>query len=386
MAKFVEPHAEKRLVVAGTIDHRYQSIGGFTSGFDYLRLLLAAAVVVLHSFGSSYGAAVDLQIWGTANRIFAAPILLMFFALSGFLVTGSLKRNPSVSSFVTLRVLRLVPALAVEVLLSALVLGPLLTEIPLSEYFSSREFLHYFGNIVGRIRLFLPGVFSDNPVAFVNISLWTIPFELECYLALIALWLSGFLKKRVLVVAVTLAAIGFGTGYALVNFEERLTVTGFAGAMPRPLIAAFLVGVCISLYSDVVKVSWQLAALSLAGLVLTTLVYQTAYLATIFSAYLVIFLGLLNPPKRTFLLRGDYSYGLYLFAFPIQQTYSYLFPNYRYWYFNAMAGLIFGIAYAMFSWWMIEKPVLAHKKAIVGWVEGIVRTMNPINLWARVKS
>ncbi|WPB58657.1 acyltransferase [Xylophilus sp. GOD-11R] len=350
-----------------TISSRYKSIGGFTTGFDYLRIGLACAVVFQHSFLASYGHSSNSYIWADWHRVFFAPILLMFFALSGFLVAGSLKKNPSVTSFVTLRAVRLVPALAIEILLSALLLGPVLTVLPLSEYFSSKTFYAYFANIVGHIRFFLPGVFLDNPAAkFVNISLWTVPYELECYLALICLWLSGVIKRRAAVVGITAAVILAGTVSAFFEYDH-----GWANnaPLPRSLIAAFLVGLCINLYADRVRLNWQIACACLAGLILTTVGYQTVYLAAGFAAYIVVYLGMMNPAKKSFLFSGDYSYGLYLFAFPIQQTYSLLFPEHRVWYLNFFFAMVFGLVYAAFSWWVIEKPVLSKKKKIVDYAE-----------------
>ena len=97
----------------------------------------------------------------------------MFFALSGFLVAGSMERTPKLSQFLTLRIIRLVPALAVEVLLCALILGPLVTNKPLWDYFAAPEFWAYFRNIVGDVHFTLPGVFEDNKLPrIVNASLW----------------------------------------------------------------------------------------------------------------------------------------------------------------------------------------------------------------------
>ncbi|WPB58047.1 acyltransferase [Xylophilus sp. GOD-11R] len=345
-----------------SIDQRYVSAGGFTHGFDYLRLILAAAVVLVHSFASSYGNGVDKIIWGSPVRMASAPILLMFFALSGFLVAGSVKRSPNLTGFLTLRALRLVPALAVEVVLSAIILGPLLTSIPLGDYFSHHEFFSYFANIYGHIHYHLPGVFVDTPAHAVNASLWTVPYELECYLVLSALWVSRLIRFRIAVLAITvLLALLYTVKYIYFPMPHL----EFEHSPSRSLIVAFLAGVNISLFSDKIKLDWRIAAFMLIGMLATTLVHQTAFIAAFFAAYLVVYLGLSHPPKKSFLLKGDYSYGLYLFSFPIQQTYSQLFPDHRHWYFNFTFALIFGIIYAMFSWWCIEKPTLGKKKFFV---------------------
>lgn len=378
---------EKDWVVASlkneTIDSRYESIGGFTHGFDYMRFILAAAVVIQHSIRSSYGQAfADPFTWGGWHRTLAAPILLMFFALSGFLVAGSLKRRPTATAFITLRGIRLVPALAVEVLLSALILGPVFTSLPLGQYFDASSFHEYFGNIVGRIRFVLPGVFETNPATDVNVSLWTVPYELECYLVLLGLWLFRVLNSRALVAVFTAGFIAFYTRRELSGFDPVAAVEGIA---PRALIAAFLCGLCVSLYSDKIRLSIPIFVAMLAGMIATTLSYRTVFIAPIFAAYIVVYLGMTHPPKKTFLMRGDYSYGLYLFAYPIQQTYTHLFPAYRHWYLNAVFTLVVGVAYAAFSWWFIEKPILGRKKQIVSAVENVVshvkNTFTPARLY-----
>jgi hypothetical protein len=87
--------------------------------------------------------------------------------------------------FLTLRAVRIFPALFCEVTISALILGPMLTTFSLQKYFSDLKFYTYFLNVIGRIHYYLPGLFLDNPFPQnVNNQLWTIPFELECYIAI----------------------------------------------------------------------------------------------------------------------------------------------------------------------------------------------------------
>ncbi len=119
---------------------------------------------------------------GTAGGTRSWQVVLpAFFALSGFLVSTSLFRSKTIFEFVTLRVVRMMPALFGEVLISALLLGPLLTAFTIQEYFSSRQFYVYWLNIIGEIHFQLPGLFLDNPdPGRVNLQLWTIPLELKC--------------------------------------------------------------------------------------------------------------------------------------------------------------------------------------------------------------
>jgi peptidoglycan/LPS O-acetylase OafA/YrhL len=154
-----------------------RSAGPATAGFDYLRIGLATAVLTWHSIILSTGSApLDRALWSGPFRFLPAAILPMFFALSGFLVSASLEQN-RLHHFLTLRALRIVPALAVVVGLSALVLGPVFTTLPLQRYFTSPEFGRFFLNIVGLVHVTLPGVFERNPdPRFIASQLWTIPF------------------------------------------------------------------------------------------------------------------------------------------------------------------------------------------------------------------
>jgi hypothetical protein len=126
------------------------------AGFDYLRLLLASSVIATHSLALTL---TDFH----RLRPLAALILPMFFALSGFLVCGSLVRCRTLGTFLALRVLRLFPALVVETVLSALVIGPVFTSLPLNSYFEDPSFLGYFTSLVGVVKYKLPGVFTTNP-------------------------------------------------------------------------------------------------------------------------------------------------------------------------------------------------------------------------------
>jgi peptidoglycan/LPS O-acetylase OafA/YrhL len=126
-----------------SIAERLDATKGRPTGFDYLRIILALGVIVAHAFPLSYGIQYAYQLERTPLGGFQAWIVPMFFALSGFLVAGSLERNP-IGVFVGLRVIRIAPALAVEVTLSALLLGPLLTTVPLAHYFADPKFRSYF--------------------------------------------------------------------------------------------------------------------------------------------------------------------------------------------------------------------------------------------------
>ncbi|QXQ06542.1 acyltransferase [Sphingosinicellaceae bacterium] len=344
--------------------------GGRSSGFDYLRLGLSVAVLAWHAFRISY---FDFP-WDGWYRPLVALILPMFFALSGLLVSGSLVRVRSYHEFVLLRVVRIVPALAVEVVLSAVVIGTVFTTLPLDRYLASPEFLHYFRNIYGDVHFDLPGVFRDHPMTAVNGSLWTIPFELMCYLAILALWAGGLVKRPLLMLGVACLF-----QMALPFMAQSIGSTpDTAGPVPGGvLVVSFVCGAVLFFLRDRVRLDagWAVAAL-LMSLTLLSFGAMT-FVVALPAAYVTIYLGLLDPPRPALLTRGDYSYGLYLYAFPVQQAITSLLPGERHWWLNIPLTLVVAGGCAVFSWHFVEKPILGQRQRIIGfgdWIASVIRT------------
>lgn len=322
---------------------------GRSTGFDYLRVLLALGVIAWHSLPLSYGPG-EAAIKQASPFSYALSdlILPMFFALSGFLVAGSLDRN-SLVNFVGLRMIRIAPALAVEVFLSALLLGPMLTSFAIGDYFRDPLFSRYFLNIIGEIQYQLPGLFLDNPFPnVVNGQLWTVPWELKCYAVLTVLALVGLVKYRVGLLMITVAGTAaFGVWYTFGN-------PAWGGT---PLLVGFLVGVLVHRYKDVLPWSASFAVFA-AALIAALFYLDLHYLAAFPAAYFTVYLGLANPRKIALLRGADYSYGLYLYGFAIQQAIAAIFPWSHEWYWNLAISLPIACAFAAFSWHCVEKPAL----------------------------
>ena len=247
--------------------------------------------------------------------------------------------------------------------------------MPLSTYFSSSQFWIYFLNIVGDVQYILPGMFAHNPFPNVmNQSIWTIPYELDCYLWLIGLALFGFVRNRHLVVAVTLALTALGTAWLTIRYQAVWQENPVDG---RALIVAFLAGVTLQLYSDQIRVNGWIALLCAAVSVVLLLDVRLSFIAVVPLAYATVYVGLLNPKRFKLLLSGDYSYGLYLFAFPIQQAEVAFLPAFATWTYNAIFALVIGFAYAALSWWLIEAPILSRKREIAAAAERLVARIRP---------
>jgi peptidoglycan/LPS O-acetylase OafA/YrhL len=330
------------------------------SGFDYMRLALALSVVGLHFVTIDYGAEFAGEfLFDTWRRPFAAIILPMFFALSGFLVAGSLYRSKTLFAFLGLRVCRIVPALAVEILLCAFILGPIFTTFSLSEYFADRLFYRYFFNIIGHVQFLLPGVFPSNPHPnVVNEQLWTIPWELRCYLLIAAMSLMSMVRSRVLLIVVALAFSAAVFAYYGLT-PPHGWVSRVAGFM---LVEAFLAGIVVFVFSDRLPHSKWFFYLSLITAVALLLIPRGDFFVSFPVAYVTVYLGLLNPPRNRALLGGDYSYGIYLYGFPIQQAVAYVNHAHRCWYVDALYVLPLTLVVAVASWWLVEKPTLSLRR------------------------
>ena len=364
---------------------RHKGIG---PGFDLLRIGLALAILYGHCFLIAAGSTGSVTGNGTMNDIivpagwvpsiweslrhfrlflsfdhtdtrFINILVPMFFALSGFLVTGSAFRTKSIRSFLIFRGLRIVPALLTEVCLSALLLGPVLTVFPLNQYFSDEKFLAYFGNIIGRVRYELPGLFLTNPWPdVVNGNLWTLPAEFYCYLIIAAMIVSHLLFNRlifsVLFILTTCVLIIANTFF---GFEE--------GLRSAPLIVYyFFCGAFMYHWREHVPYSRTLFILSIAASYYHFLSADRLMLIFPFSVtYLTIYLGLVKFPRINIVQRGDYSYGVYLYGFPIAQALVAAIPQLQghgIWVTLTTIPLTFTFAVA--SWHIVEKPTLSLKK------------------------
>ncbi len=354
-----------------SIDDRLAITKNHPSGFDYLRINLALLILADHTAVVCFGNDMQTRLFEGVTRPFALSLVPLFFALSGFLVASSLVRSRRLVTFVGLRVLRIVPALTVDTLFCALVLGALLTDLPLKEYFRSHEFFRYFLNILGDIHYNLPGVFTHNPSQAVNSQLWTIPYELKCYAVLTAMAVIGLHRRRFLLFLATCIAV------LLTMIYVTYHPVGIYDAW-QLLIPSFLLGVCAFLYRDKLPWSPLIAALSFATMIILLSQYNAWMILAAFPiAYLTVWIGLFNPRRGAIIRSGDYSYPLYLYSFPIQQMLVAVVPGGRIWWINILLAVPITFVFAALSWHLVEKPAQAGRRylyAFERWLGGETQT------------
>ena len=361
-------------LLGGTIGEKLSASGGRPAGFDYLRLGLSLSIIVIHTVDICYGPQASIEAWASPLRPLMRAVLPMFFALSGFLVAGSFIRCKTMFRFFGLRAIRIYPALIVEVILSAFLVGPLLSSFSLSEYFTDYRFWVYLLNALGDPHYELPGLFLNNPnPGLVNRQLWTVPFELGCYVSIAFLALLGATKRHWLAPA---AALGLASTYGLYQMyrsggDLSATVGPLSGSL---LIVAFLVGVSLYLYRATVPLNHGAGIVAgIVGGVLGGWTATGAFIAPIPLAYFTVYLGTLNPQRIGFVRYADISYGLFLYGYPVQQTIASIGGWARIGWINLVASVIVTAAVAFTSWNLIERPALELRHWFKRWEDGRVQ-------------
>ncbi len=357
---------------------------GIGPGFDFLRIALSFSILAYHSWVAC-GRDDDVSMGPAWILIYA--LLPMFFALSGFLITGSAMRL-RLRDFLINRGIRILPALAVEIVLSAILLGPVFTIFPLSQYFADPKLALYFTNILGLIRYQLPGVFLDNPLPDqVNVSLWTVPYEIVCYIAMAGMIIFGLLRRPKIVACaagtllVLSLALDIAVGDQSGGLVNRYVVHGLFLGRGGVLLPAFLLGSLIFLYRYKIPYDRRIFMACLGVCLLATLVAgedllggdhkvnnwaHPGVLALIFCpplAYITAYVGVSDIAPVPLYSKGDYSYGVYLYGFPIQQSLSAIFPDISV-ASHLLASVVLSSLVAMGSWHFIEKPILRVRKRL----------------------
>jgi len=345
---------------------------GRDNNFNLLRMVAASAVLVTHSFAIQSGSPATEPLRASLGMSLGGIAVDVFFVASGFLVAASMLKRRSVADFVRARVLRIYPAALVMCVLTVFVLGPLVTTVGLAEYFQSMATWKYFAKcatLIAGVSFELPSVFASNPYPnAVNGSLWSMPWELRMYLILVLLWaMAGFVRsQREQWFRKGVVALGV-LGLELALVQE---FAPFAKTEAFRLLAMFFLGGTLHVFAA--RIPMKMAGGVIAGAMLAVgafagpKVFPTVWMLT--APYAVLWCAYV--PRgfvRAYNRVGDYSYGTYIFAFPLQQLVMLLKPSASVAEVTILAA-IGTLVLAMLSWHLIEKPCMAfamRKKAPV---------------------
>ena len=345
------------------------------NALGFLRLCLALAVLVGHSWPLGLGRATPGLGFTRGQADLGALAVDGFFVLSGFLVTASAGRLGAVR-FAWHRCLRIFPGLWVCLLVIAAVAG-CFTTVPAALAFARHNALgqpHQWG--IGTL-------FADTPygrltggVSVVNGSLWSLAFELFWYGVLTALTACGVIRRSPrLVLLLTAGAYSVLLSDLLHQLPETHTVPHPRGAFgPIPFFGSldtqmliylgflFLLGASAQLYQHRIPMHPALVATAAAVLLATLRFGAFPVLGYPAFAYLLLWAACSLPSWTHRIGRThDYSYGIYIYAFPTQQTLAALgvhqwgLPAY------VVASALATTLLAAASWHLVERPALRLK-------------------------
>lgn len=286
----------------------------------------------------------------------------IFFAISGYLISMSWDRDPSLYRFFIKRTIRIFPALIVCILLSVIILGPILTTLPIKDYFFNTATLIYMKNIFLHISYYLPGVFEHNPVAnAVNGSLWSLPVEFMMYIlvAIIGSTIRKYYIKYIILILFILFL--FVTKYWALETQDIIIFYGMDLKTIIYIGVYFWAGAFLYHFNFKKYFSFETFVISVLLLIF---VFQWGNIYSWLSYFLIPFMvlsfGFSTSKYLKIFDKADYSYGLYIYAFPVQQTFVYIYPSGSI-YIHLLLAFIITMILATFSWHFIEKPSLKFK-------------------------
>lgn len=333
------------------------------NNLNLIRFIAALLVLISHSFALTSGNT-NTEPFRLSLGISLGQIAVdIFFIISGFLVTGSYFSKKNVYEFLWARALRIYPALIVSVLFCVFVVGLYFTKYSLSGYIFSVDTYQYI--IKNSILLFgvdyhLPGVFLDLPYArAINGSLWTLPHEVRMYLVLgFILYLVLYIEtkwkrmvfKRIMFIICSLVFLSYAANYLYV-FSQ--------GSFIR-LLAMFVLGVTFFIWKEKITLSLNIFCMGVVVLLFSMLMSNILFSIVYFIVlpYLIFFLAYIPAGGvRKFNSIGDYSYGVYIYAFPVQQSIMSIMIDVTSFKMICLS-FIFTILLAIISWHIIEKKFL----------------------------
>ncbi len=330
------------------------------NNFDLLRLMAALGVFWAH--GSLF---YDLQITPFFNNTYSMGSLsvYVFFFISGYLNVQSWSRTAQWTAFGIKRALRIFPGLLAAAFVSVFVIGGLMTTLDLKSFLSSGQTWGLFVNYGTGLATLndLPGVFAHNPIQnAVNGSLWTIKYEVLMYVLLVLFGMTLGLSRRILVLVAAVSAAAFLLVKIPALDDGAISWRDF-----WQFATMFFAGAAFN-YIPVDRRLWLVPPMVLGFVIActgTTLaIVQGAVFLCLPGA---VFLLAYWKPLTHIRLRHDLSYGIYIYAFPVQQAITEISlrhgiskPIYM------VLALVIVLMLALASWVFIERPAIAWSRPL----------------------
>lgn len=370
--------------LANTFDPRANSIG-------FIRWLMAFLVIFSHAgpIGGFYGGQ-DLGTQWSDEQSLGGVAVGGFFFFSGFLITKSRMGRSTLPRFFWRRILRIFPAFWVALLVTAFVLAPIawLHRVgPLSAYFSAstESPLSYFANnmFLSLGQRNIAGLGEQLPYFQIlgsrdwNGSAWTLIYEFSAYIAVGVLGLIGALANRKVGAIICASMIALSTLQWLRVGELGKYLPIFQDIYILLLLPPFAFGILFALYAEKIPLDGRVAA---ACLVFAVFTYGKGGFL-VFGQYALYYFLMWFATRVTIVKNwerfGDFSYGIYIFAWPIMTFVAYFGLQTRGWLVYHVVVIVLVHIAAYLSWHLIEKPAMSLKDWTPPVVEWTIRTVAP---------
>lgn len=335
-----------------------------SNNLQLLRFLASILVIISHAFALSTGTDDGewLLTWTNSQLSLGGLAVSIFFCAGGYLIAKSMDRVKNGIVYFKTRILRIFPLLAVVAVISAFILGPCMTQYGFADYFTHPQTYKYLLNAFLILQHDLPGVFVGNPYAStVNGSLWTLPVEFLCYIGCYIMWKVKFFERKNAKYSIPLVLAGVIALYFFVNY------TGFTIllAMIRPVLL-FYMGILYYLYRDRITLTGKGSLLCIIILILTNVLNILNVGMVLCFPYLLLYISFAVkqiPDKLGNL--GNMSYGIYLCAFPIQQTLVYCMGGHMNPFMNMLYAVPLSIFFGYLLYRFVEEPATKFGKKYI---------------------
>ena len=330
---------------------------GKSNNLNFLKFVAAILVIYSHSFSITGNQCDPLDALTNGNISFGGVAVVIFFFASGFFVTKSLLRIKNGKVFWKARMIRIYPAFIFVVFLSVFLMGPLISKYTLKEYFSFSETYLYMLYLVFVPRYNLPGVFEENFLAkIVNGSLWTLTLEVICYIGLYIAYKLKLLTtarlKKINILLIVIIGICFGLQPEKIYHYHSYI---------RPLFV-FIVGMEYYIFRESISINlYGIAITFVASVVLLSTKKIDLWMVCVFPYLLSAWVFCDWQISEKIGMLGEFSYAIYLVAFPIQQIFVHYNPQIGV-FGNTIGASIFSVLLGVVIYYWIEKRAVIYFK------------------------
>jgi peptidoglycan/LPS O-acetylase OafA/YrhL len=331
-----------------------QSINRKNNNFNLIRLLAAVSVVYAHSFSlfpsNGYSDPVKKILLDDDTGALA---VMTFFFLSGIFITASFNNSKSLTRFTLMRVFRIYPALIICTIITVFIIGPIVTDLTVRNYFVDHQTWKY---LIVNFLMFkndshLPGVFGDNFFkGAVNGSLWTLPAEIKCYFLVALFGVTGLLKRNITVIFIFIVFILFRNNHYILKifFTSRNVLQ----------LLFFLAGMLSYTLRKYIIIDYKITLL----LTILCSVFYFVNFKLFLVAFYITFINLMllvgtSKLVKKIDIQSDYSYGIYIYGFLVQQVIAHYFHGLTT-YTSILITLPITWLLGVISWHWIEYPAL----------------------------